>query len=118
MELTSSFALFDEISHLFLKKKNQACAFLLCNLAVAFGLFLSGRIKMPKLHEFGLARAQAQTWWTAALNHLPSDSCLHFFSRNSAFVLGWDFPGGDLPGRTATYSLLTQALHPTVFQGT
>lgn len=100
----------------FLETKSDSCI-LLCNLAVAFRLFLSDRTRIPKLHGFGLPRAQAQTWWAAVLNNLPRDSCLHFSSRNSAFSLGWGFTGGELPGRTAAYSLLTQALHPTIFQG-
>lgn len=81
-------------------------------------MVLSDRTKMPTLRKFGLPHVQAQTWWAAVLNHLPHDSCLHFSPRNSGFCLGWDFPGGEPPEKTAAYSLLTQALHPTIFQGT
>ena len=106
MELTSSFSLFDEVSHLFLKQtkqnKNQTIqqksdsCILVHNFAVVSRLFLSDRVRMPGLPGFGLLHAQVQTWWAAVLNHPPHDSCLHSSSRNSAFSLEESFQGEQL----------------------
>lgn len=116
MELTSSFSLSDEISHQFLKNKKSDSGILLHNLAVVLRLHRSNRRKMPKSHEFGLPRAQAQTCWAAVQN--PVTPAFIFPLETCFFIPGWHFPGEELPGRMAAHSLLTQTLHPTIFQGT
>lgn len=79
--------------------------FHICFITMAFRLFLPDK------------NAQVAWAWSSScpdtdlVGLLPTDSSLHF-------SLGWAFPGVELPRRTAAYSLLTQALHPTIFQGT
>lgn len=108
MELTSYFSLFDEISHLFVKKRKGKTRALLHNVENGLGV-ASFRQK---------ENAQVTWVWSSwctrtdlVLGCSPKQAIpdsifpleTHFFPQ------GWDFPRGHLQGRPATYSA-----HPSI----